>query len=32
MPSFGGEVKYLSHVPTLRHVKEPTILCKLLDW
>jgi hypothetical protein len=21
----------LSHVPTLRHVKEPTYLCKLLD-
>jgi hypothetical protein len=24
MPSFAGEVKYVSHVPTLRHVKEPS--------
>jgi hypothetical protein len=24
MPSFGGEVKYVSHVPALRHVKEPS--------
>jgi hypothetical protein len=22
MPFFGGEVKYVSHVPALRHVKE----------
>jgi hypothetical protein len=26
MPSFGGEVKYVSHVPALRHVKEPSNL------
>jgi hypothetical protein len=24
MPSFGGEVKYVSYVPALRHVKEPS--------
>jgi hypothetical protein len=24
MPSFGGEVKYVSHVPALWHVKEPS--------
>jgi hypothetical protein len=24
MPSLGGEVKYVSHVPALRHVKEPS--------
>jgi hypothetical protein len=24
MPSFGGEVKHLSHVPALAHVKEPS--------
>jgi hypothetical protein len=24
MPSFGGEVKYMFHVPALRHVKEPS--------
>jgi hypothetical protein len=24
MPSFGGEVKHLSHVPALGHVKEPS--------
>jgi hypothetical protein len=23
-PSFGGEVKHLSHVPALGHVKEPS--------
>ena len=30
MSSFGGEVKHLSHVPALRHVKEPSNLCELL--
>ena len=29
MPSSGGEVKELSHVPALRHVKEPSDLRKL---
>jgi hypothetical protein len=24
MPSFGAEVKYVSHVPALRHVKDPS--------
>jgi hypothetical protein len=24
MPSFGGEIKHLSHVPALGHVKEPS--------
>jgi hypothetical protein len=24
MPSFGGEVKHLSHVPASGHVKEPS--------
>jgi hypothetical protein len=24
MSSFGGEVKYVSHVPALRHVKDPS--------
>jgi hypothetical protein len=24
MPSFGGEVKYVSHVPALRYVKDPS--------
>jgi uncharacterized protein (DUF1786 family) len=24
MPSFGGEVKHLSHVPAMGHVKEPS--------
>jgi hypothetical protein len=24
MPSFGGEVKHLSHVPALGHIKEPS--------
>jgi hypothetical protein len=30
IPSFGGEVKHLSHVPALRHVKEPSNLRELL--
>jgi hypothetical protein len=30
MPSFGGEVKHLSHVPALRHVKETSNLRELL--
>ena len=29
MPSSGGEVKDLSHVPALQHVKEPSDLRKL---
>jgi hypothetical protein len=29
MPSFGGEVKYVSHVPALRHVKYHSNLSKL---
>jgi len=29
MPSSGGEVKNLSHVPALRHVKEPSNLREL---
>ena len=29
MPSSGGEVKNMSHVPALRHVKEPSDLHKL---
>ena len=29
MPSSGGEVKNLSHVPALRHVKDPSNLRKL---
>jgi hypothetical protein len=38
MPSFGGEVKYLSHVPALGRVKEPSnlvnyeLLAKFLPW
>jgi hypothetical protein len=32
MPSFGGEVKNLSHVPALRYEKEPNSSCKLLDY
>ena len=28
-PSSGGEVKNLSHVPALRHVKEPSDLSEL---
>jgi hypothetical protein len=38
MPSFGGEVKYVSHVPALRHVKEPSnsvnygLLAIFLPW
>jgi hypothetical protein len=29
MPSFGGGLNNLSHVPTLRHVKEPSNCSKL---
>jgi hypothetical protein len=38
MPSFGGEVKYVSHVPALPHVKEPSnsvnygLLTKFIPW
>jgi hypothetical protein len=31
MPSFGGEVKHLAHVPALGHVKEPSYFVNLLD-
>jgi hypothetical protein len=30
MPAFGGEVK--EYVPALRHVKDPSNLCELLDY
>jgi hypothetical protein len=31
MPSFGGEVKYVCHVPALRHVKEPSNCSKITN-